>query len=199
MRKPFFKSIGFHSILILGAILFFIFKNANPPKADFPIELQLADIHIHHEDPKLPSQQKISSLSTKTSDPAPVDDAMGKAESTPPSQTSAAANSSSSWSNFSDEEKMKYLATLTQIISAHRYYPKSAILNEEQGVVQIKVSLASDGKILNCELAKSSKYPSLDQAAIKTLTQIGSLPLPPKHEGALTLLVPIRYEINPRD
>ena len=39
----------------------------------------------------------------------------------------------------------------------------------------------------------------LDEAAVQTLNQIGTLPLPEITHSSITLFVPIRYEIHPVD
>jgi protein TonB len=48
-------------------------------------------------------------------------------------------------------------------------YPAASIRNNEQGTVLVKVLVARDGTVLKAELEKSSGWPNLDTAAVKSV------------------------------
>jgi protein TonB len=49
-------------------------------------------------------------------------------------------------------------------------YPKSALMNEEQGTVSMSFLVAPDGSVLESKLDKTSGFKSLDKAAIKSIS-----------------------------
>lgn len=48
-------------------------------------------------------------------------------------------------------------------------YPKTSLMNEEQGTVSMSFLVAADGTVLESKLDKSSGYKNLDKAAMKAL------------------------------
>ncbi|MCG2585597.1 energy transducer TonB [Massilia sp. TS11] len=49
-------------------------------------------------------------------------------------------------------------------------YPKSSLINEEQGTVQVKFLVSADGKVQESKVEKTSGFKTLDNAAIKGLS-----------------------------
>ena len=49
-------------------------------------------------------------------------------------------------------------------------YPKSSLMNEEQGDVTLSFLVSTDGHVLDSKVEKSSGYKNLDKAAIKGLS-----------------------------
>ncbi len=197
-RKPIFHSVALHGLLVLLFALFVFSKDVpSALSTDRSIEIQIQDVHVHHHDQK--HQVNLSPAHVKThhrvEEAAPAADTVTEA---PPASTPSAP-ASSAWEGIESSKKNEYLSKLLRIISSRQHYPRAAILNEEQGVVELKVSLDGQGKIVHTEITKSSRYPRLDSAAIATLQEIGRLPLPAEGMSGLTLVIPIRYEINPND
>lgn len=50
-------------------------------------------------------------------------------------------------------------------------YPKSALLNEEQGTVTASFLVSADGRVEDSKLEKSSGSRTLDRAAIKAISE----------------------------
>ncbi|MES2151093.1 MAG: energy transducer TonB [Pseudomonadota bacterium] len=48
-------------------------------------------------------------------------------------------------------------------------YPKTALLNEEQGVTSMQFLVGADGKVLESKLEKTSGFKSLDKAALSAV------------------------------
>lgn len=49
-------------------------------------------------------------------------------------------------------------------------YPKTALMNEEQGTVSMMFLVSADGKVLESKLDKTSGFKSLDKAAISAVS-----------------------------
>lgn len=186
LKKSLFLSIVLHASFALGITSIFIFAHT-PYRTDVPIEIQLMDVHVHRAEAPTEAPQKVK----RTVKARP---AVSQALTDKPAETESAQPT---WEQFSTGERNEYLASLIRLISKYKYYPKASILNEEEGVVHVRVSLGSDGKLISSEVSKGSGYSHLDEAALKTIRDIGQFPLPSETIKSLTLLIPIRYEMNP--
>lgn len=74
----------------------------------------------------------------------------------------------------------------------HPFYPLGARLRGEEGVVKVKVCVGSNGKVMDCAVAKSSGYSALDDAALKAVkyahfTSAKSYPLQTENKTVLTI------------
>ena len=49
-------------------------------------------------------------------------------------------------------------------------YPKTSLMNEEQGAVTMAFLVSADGKVVESKVEKSSGFKNLDKAAIKAIT-----------------------------
>ncbi|HEY0488488.1 MAG TPA: energy transducer TonB [Telluria sp.] len=49
-------------------------------------------------------------------------------------------------------------------------YPKTSLMNEEQGAVTMSFLVSQDGKVLESKVEKSSGHRNLDRAAIKAIS-----------------------------
>ena len=201
-KKNFLHSILLH--LCLGALLcIFVFNQDSIKPGPEPIEIQLTDVHVHKAESPTQLPPKHSHVNSdhfpepalrKEVPSAPSKVSLERnSQPSPSTENSAAAQSNISQASAQNE----YLSALQKLIAAHRYYPKSSLMNEEEGTVQLKVSLDATGKIIRCEVAKGSGFARLDEAGQKTLNDIGTLPLPKTHSGPVVILIPIRFELNP--
>ena len=49
-------------------------------------------------------------------------------------------------------------------------YPKTSLMNEEQGAVTMSFLVSQDGKVVESKVEKSSGFKNLDKAAIKAIS-----------------------------
>jgi TonB family protein len=191
LPRPWLLSFGVHFVLVL-AIIGYFFRSRPHREKGIPIELQLSDVHVHHLDE---GRRRILPDRMPPNSPLPIPgSAAGLAEAPVPKVETL---QTSDLSGMGAGERNEYLSRLIRLISARKSYPRVSILNEEQGVVQIRVTLGSEGKIVGVEQVASSGFARLDQAAFETLRSFDSLPLPPGYPQGVRLLIPIRFEINP--
>jgi protein TonB len=77
------------------------------------------------------------------------------------------------------------------------YYPDSARRDGQEGRVQVKICISTGGKVESAEVANSSGFPSLDEAAMKVGRAMRFKP--PTQEGkpvsACTML-PVKFELH---
>lgn len=81
--------------------------------------------------------------------------------------------------------------------SNHVRYPRVAMINREQGEVQLRVLIGRNGAPLQVELARSSGSRSLDSAAKKSV--MGWRFVPAERAGEAVeawVIVPIRFNLN---
>lgn len=197
MKKPLFSSFFAHILIALALGIGYAYLGTRPA-ADVPMEVTLSDVHVHHADATKPARPKKAPPVTGTKAPAPA-----PAESAAPAPENAAAGPAtgpagdSAWGGLNEGQRNEYLARLQRIIASHQYYPRAAILNEQEGVVKLRVRLNEQGAITSCDVGESSGHALLDEAAVATVRKIGSFPLPAPESKGIVLVIPIRYEINP--
>ena len=49
-------------------------------------------------------------------------------------------------------------------------YPKSSLMNEEQGLVSMSFLVTADGRVVDSKVEKSSGFKNLDKAAVKAIS-----------------------------
>ncbi|MGZ8316902.1 MAG: energy transducer TonB [Telluria sp.] len=49
-------------------------------------------------------------------------------------------------------------------------YPKSSLMNEEQGLVSMAFLVSADGRVVDSKVEKSSGFKNLDKAAVKAIS-----------------------------
>ena len=77
------------------------------------------------------------------------------------------------------------------------YYPASARRHAQQGTVTVKVLVGADGSVERAEIADSSGFDSLDDAALETVRSRWRF-VPARHGGVAVeswVLVPIRFAL----
>lgn len=191
LPRPLLWSFGVHFVLGLGIMGYFLKGGFREPE-EIPFELQLSDVHVHHLD-----SVRNRSPVPEVSRPAGIDPAPSSSEPSADSLGRADAATPGDLSDMSGGARNQYLGTLIRLISSRKSYPRASILNEEEGVVQVRVVLGTGGKVMSVERVVSSGFDRLDDAAIETLRSFQDLPLPPGHPSGVRLLIPIRFEINP--
>jgi|GEM_PF-3108861 len=181
---------------MLGTALFWIFYHKKAAPASIPVELSLSAVHVHHFSeksaslPKNAIPQKVPEIPKPSQKPA-----LEAAQATP---APAPATHDGGGPQAVDNAVSRYLSQVLQIISRQKFYPRASLLNEESGTVESRLTLDAGGGLIRAEIKKSSGFPNLDAAAMKTLQSISNFPPPPADLATpLNLIVPIRYELNP--
>jgi TonB family protein len=96
----------------------------------------------------------------------------------------------------------KYIAEVVSRIQRVKQYPKDAIFNEQEGLVEVLIEIAPDGKINRSQITKSTPYQSLNAAAIQAVEKLGILPpLPQASESKpvkspIQLRIPIHFQLR---
>lgn len=93
-----------------------------------------------------------------------------------------------------------YVSALNRAIQGAYHYPRLARRAGLEGTVLIRISIASDGKILETEVVRSSGHGVLDRAAVEAIASIQTFPSPPD-ELALarsehTFDIPVEYSLS---
>lgn len=117
-------------------------------------------------------------------------DAEAKADT---AQASSEGLSADQMQEVSDWQK----AVVLRIAKA-KTYPAKARKQGRTGEVRVSFTIDRYGVIIARDVAQSSGWDVLDQAALKVFDDLGKLPTPPNHlQGdSFTLVIPLNYRIN---
>lgn len=88
-----------------------------------------------------------------------------------------------------------YIQTLSRHINAYKYYPKSALRRQIEGLVTLSFKIDPQGKPYDITFVTRSRHIILDNAAQKTLHRASPLPLP-KNASSRAFNIPISYSIK---
>jgi len=93
--------------------------------------------------------------------------------------------------------RQRWRNDLERLMREHKHYPLQARRMRQQGVVTVEARFSADGELLRCDVAGSSGFRSLDDAALK-LVRAAAEALRAHHgPGALAeLRIPIAYELS---
>ncbi len=94
---------------------------------------------------------------------------------------------------------MSYIRGLSGSLAGQVGYPLAARRERLEGVVILRMRLASDGRVLAVRMSRSSGHAVLDEAALASVSGIASLSAPPDGvpwDEARELPVPIRFRIQ---
>lgn len=79
----------------------------------------------------------------------------------------------------------------------HKRYPLQARRMRQQGVVTVEARFSPDGELLRCDVADSSGYRSLDEAALELVRTAAALLRSQQVPGVLAeLRIPIAFELS---
>lgn len=85
-------------------------------------------------------------------------------------------------------------------LNKFKKYPKSSLINEEEGKVVISVKIDQNGNVLSANFKKPSKFESLNNEALKLFKDASPLPKPPQSvmngKNSIILNMPIEYDIK---
>ncbi|MBQ9394741.1 MAG: energy transducer TonB [Proteobacteria bacterium] len=104
-------------------------------------------------------------------------------ESSVSGQSSASLNDSNRTSTQVDEQAVwkSYAKQLNEHFKKHHHYPEMARRRRMTGTVWLLVEVRRDGSLISVEIAESSGFPMLDDAAISSVKD--SVPVPPFPEN----------------
>lgn len=90
------------------------------------------------------------------------------------------------------QAEKKQVQAAQRKLAEHTYYPEQARAQGIEGDVRLIVSLTEDGAVADVQLAASSGYPILDNAAIKAAYAMGRLPGVTVRE----LILPVSFRLR---
>ncbi|EHL4763683.1 energy transducer TonB [Campylobacter jejuni] len=98
------------------------------------------------------------------------------------------------------EQIKSYQALLMAHLTKFKKYPQEAIIQKQEGVVRIRVSIDESGNVLSKELKKSCPYAALNDEALSLFKRASPLPKPPKemlkNGDKISFVMPIDYNIK---
>lgn len=98
------------------------------------------------------------------------------------------------------EQVKSYQALLMAHLTKFKKYPQEAIMQKQEGVVRIRVSIDESGNVLSKELKKSCPYAALNDEALSLFKRASPLPKPPKEMSKngdkISFVMPIDYNIK---
>ncbi|EAH5671256.1 energy transducer TonB family protein [Campylobacter jejuni] len=98
------------------------------------------------------------------------------------------------------EQVKSYQALLMAHLTKFKKYPQEAIMQKQEGVVRIRVSIDESGNVLSKELKKSCPYAALNDEDLSLFKRASPLPKPPKEmlkDGEkISFVMPIDYNIK---
>lgn len=91
-----------------------------------------------------------------------------------------------------------YLSRVRAEIARRQIYPPSSLLQKEEGVVEIRITLSRTGSLIDAELERGSPHRRLNLAALKAVHD--SAPFPPfpdeVEKESWTLQLPVRFSLE---
>ncbi|ELS7748025.1 energy transducer TonB [Campylobacter jejuni] len=98
------------------------------------------------------------------------------------------------------EQVKSYQALLMAHLTKFKKYLQEAIMQKQEGVVRIRVSIDESGNVLSKELKKSCPYAALNDEALSLFKRASPLPKPPKemlkNGDKISFVMPIDYNIK---
>lgn len=96
------------------------------------------------------------------------------------------------------ELERRYYTTLRRHLDRNYVYPRRAQLARIEGVVLIEIVVDARGKILRRRIIRSSGSPILDEAAMKAVAKVSSVPAPPSELPwtRRAIRVPFNYQLK---
>ncbi len=98
------------------------------------------------------------------------------------------------------EQVKSYQALLMAHLTKFKKYPQEAIVQKQEGVVRIRVSIDESGNVLSKEIKKSCPYAVLNDEVLSLFKRASPLPKPPKemlkNGDKISFVMPIDYNIK---
>jgi protein TonB len=182
-QSPVLRSFVLHAAFLVGGV--FSFSTTHPTHE---IEMSLT-LPVQGRKNLVLAKPKPKTNLVKTVDPAsevvvPLNSERSEAENS--NQLDAMADA-----------KGTYLSELRAWIDRHKFYPESARLLGQTGVVEVKFKIDPSGKILSFTIDKPCAHTRLNQAAINLMKSLDRFKPAPAGilAGIEELILPIEYRI----
>lgn len=159
-----------------------------PPAAPSPsvrrLDQPAQKIPAFHAIPTAHAAPTTQTASTTPASMADIPAASTQQATTIPSQS--AAQAANAWQ-----------AQLGAWLQAHKHYPEAARDMDEEGNVEIRFTVAQDGRVTAVSVVQGSGAPILDDAALAMLQDATVPALPPTMaQSAITITVELRYALD---
>jgi protein TonB len=159
-----------------------------PPAAPSPsvrrLDQPARKIPAFHAIPTAHAAPTTQTASTTPASMADIPAASTQQATTIPSQS--AAQAANAWQ-----------AQLAAWLQAHKHYPEAARDMDEEGNVEIRFTVAQDGRVTAVSVVQGSGAPILDDAALAMLQDATVPALPPTMaQSAITITVELRYALD---
>lgn len=127
----------------------------------------------------------------------PVESPSTRAISSAPKQA-LEPTAASGQSPEAKRDEANYYAKLSAHLNRKKRYPKEAKKARQQGVVTVRFTVHSDGRISATSIRKSSGHALLDQATIELMQRVAPLPKFPRSmtRDSVTISLPIDYSLR---
>jgi len=83
-------------------------------------------------------------------------------------------------------------------LQSFQHYPPEAVTLGQVGVVDLRLTMNREGKVLSGLITRSSGFPALDQEALALLDRAQPLPAPPPEitGDPLEIILPVQFNIK---
>lgn len=180
---PIVISTGIHAILgaILaaapGSALWIHIPNPNRTQTRFTFSGELATTPASNSIKSLFRKQKATSTQDTT-----IETTIGAIGAQPDVDTTDSINN-------------PYFNEILKQIERKKFYPKSALRYQLEGLVKVKFEISPEGHVTNAHLGETQADAILNEAALQL---IRTLDLPKPKAGPILLEVPIQYRLTQR-
>lgn len=111
-------------------------------------------------------------------------------------ESTAAPSASLEDLNRAAQENESYNQQVLLLALAKKFYPRESVKRGEEGRVVIGVSVSRDGSVLEAHVEESSRFPRLDAAALKVVSEAAFPPLPDAMEAPKHLHIPFVFKLE---
>lgn len=91
----------------------------------------------------------------------------------------------------------RYINGVVRKIDRHKFYPRLAKQNGEEGTIRVKITLGKMGNLLGYQVLPGNPYPRLERATQQTVRAAAPFePLPAAYpKSQITIEVPVRFRL----
>lgn len=189
----FLISLALH--LLMAALVAFGLKPQNIKLSDSTVDFILTPFQQRTPNIKSDSN-RISTVTAKKMDSSP--DSIPSDPSAPTAASSNTQNTSTQTGTVANTIEQSYIAHVRWQLEKNKKFPILAKKQGHFGTVQIKFTVSPNGEIRNSEIAQSTDFDSLNQAALQILKSIKKFdPFPTEiKKSEWTFVLPIEYKLQ---
>lgn len=176
-------------------------QSSNQQPIDAPlVRAPLPQTYVATPPPSFAPPQPMA-RSVAIAPPQPAAPAVAPARAAPAAPITSAANGTAATPGDDPKAKREeadYYAMLSAHLNRKRRYPSEAKKARQQGVVTVRFTVHSDGRISNSSIRKSSGHDLLDQATLDLMERVAPLPKFPRSmvRDSVTITLPIDYNLR---